>query len=697
MEVSKLFVVMLVLILGNILDNVNGGGVVVGEQYPASVPQQSAYQDQDGQDVASTVLTSVASLQQPQSRIQNIGTANPFVFNGGLTSSVQSYYQRTPNSLKTIVNNYQQSVSYPTGTLNTLPHNVNVKVTPKGHPLNFPQNNQQQFLYNPTPSSFPFQQNQNQQNPTVTRVTYLSSVATVNPEDAQKVSRPRLNRPTSSPQNNFFHPQQHQNFQQVHGKSFQVPVRPTPTAPTTLQFQPQQVPIQYQPQYHGQQQQPQYQNQNQQQQLQYQNQQQQLQYNQLQQFHRLINQQSPTSPPAHFNQHNNQQSQYISNPNHRLRVTQSTPTSFPNSIQHLIQGNQVYPTPAGTTATPNFKTTKPFHPPKNTQALPSPPPPPPPSPEVCVGRSVSGNLGNNYDYDGQQIFSPPTQTTAQYHVETSQPQYQHPPIKGPVGIAVLDPSIQNVHQYLSPLTSNSLSSEGDVSYQYQYHHQQQQQQPEISFPGNTGGQIIYSNNDQQIQAYNQVQTQPALPQLQAQQPISPQYAPQYTQPTPQQGFQPNNFLPQQPQQPQFPPQGQSQFPPQGQPQFPTQGPNGFLPPFPPGQGPPPPGFEPENGYNPNHLAPFPEEPYESEFANQPPLSPQDEVELEAYRAKRRKSRRRQKQQQQLSQGSEDIAVQTTATLELLKSTEGKPVPKECAYNTITKNYDGEDCVGIRKK
>lgn len=70
MEVSKLFVVMLVLILGNILDNVNGGGVVVGEQYPASVPQQSAYQDQDGQDVASTVLTSVASLQQPQSRIQ---------------------------------------------------------------------------------------------------------------------------------------------------------------------------------------------------------------------------------------------------------------------------------------------------------------------------------------------------------------------------------------------------------------------------------------------------------------------------------------------------------------------------------------------------------------------------------------------------------------------------------------------------
>lgn len=72
--------------------------------------------------------------------------------------------------MQTIVNNYQQSVSYPTGTLNTLPHNVNVKVTPKGHPLNFPQNNQQQFLYNPTPSSFPFQQNQNQQNPTVTRV-----------------------------------------------------------------------------------------------------------------------------------------------------------------------------------------------------------------------------------------------------------------------------------------------------------------------------------------------------------------------------------------------------------------------------------------------------------------------------------------------------------------------------------------------
>ncbi|ODN05354.1 hypothetical protein Ocin01_01315 [Orchesella cincta] len=108
----------------------------------------------------------------------------------------------------------------------------------------------------------------------------------------------------------------------------------------------------------------------------------------------------------------------------------------------------------------------------------------------------------------------------------------------------------------------------------------------------------------------------------------------------------------------------------------------------PGGGPPPPGQEPENGYNPFHqYEQFPEPPYESEFANEPPLNDAPTP-------------------SQRSAGPNapppvpDFAQSTlrnVRTEELIEVTQRKQIKPDCAYNTISYGPDGEDCIQIRKR
>jgi len=194
--------------------------------------------------------------------------------------------------------------------------------------------------------------------------------------------------------------------------------------------------------------------------------------------------------------------------------------------------------------------------------------------------------------------------------------------------------------------------------------------------------------------------------------------PSFSPPTPTTPFPQNNLPPvpppQQPQLNSFPqnPQQNQQYnfppgppPPPGQPgnNFPPFGPQG-----PNNNGPPPP--ELENGYNPNHLATFPEPPYESEYLNDP-LDARDASELEAYLETLRAQGRRAPASQNIvfpgDEGNYRIlnpsgTSGSSAPLAGLNAEEAvrianeKPVPPQCAYNTITQGSQGEECIGVKK-